>query len=413
MASTVTIDELNTLFVKYLPGLKKNLNDRLYARNIAKGTPKWTGQYQEFVIDMYRNPAIASTTDGGAIPAAGRPTSVKARLGRRFTAAQVKATDGSLITGGSEENAAVKTAAYLLKGIQRDFQAYQNFFTMRDGTGTVATLKTGALYGATLNVTDSRGMWPNAHYEIRDSGTPTTIRTSDFVVASRARAYDNTNGYTVVTPSASVASNSQADGDLVVWKSTGGVSSYGNTLTGFDKLIEDSTTGTLQNVTLASYPEWTSPVISSVGTITPGHIRKILSMIKQESGETAEVVMLGSSFSGINIEEFYEGQIQMTSASTIGGFKVPAFQSIYGTVKSLMDGMCPYGKMFFINQAAVFYAPQAEMHWRGGGGKEPFEAVQGNLNKVATLLEVGDLGIFARNACGKLEGITESIQTAF
>jgi hypothetical protein len=412
----VSIDNFGASMIKYMPGVRKVLNNTTNARKIPKGEMMWTGSGLHFFLHMSRNPAIAAMADGGRFPIAGKQGYAEAKIGRKFTGGSVSVTDGILKNAASTENAAISITASELTGLMDGIRKHDNYFFTRDGTGIVTTLG-ATVSGSTISVDDARGMWDGKDFEIRDATTTTTIHIPSFTVSSVARAF-NTSNEAVVTPSASVSSSGQADGDYVVWGS-GDMSSYGRVFTGLDALIDDSTSGTFQGLTMSSYPRWTSPVLSNGGVpraLTPSLFRHMLAMIKQEGGTdpAQDMVVLSNIFQSISFEEMYEGDLRLRPDDDRFGVAATSFTSSLGNVSLVTDPDAPYGKIFFIDPAQLVYAELAALDWRKDGPGSPiFKRDDSAAKYTATCLESNELVVLERNKCGKIEDLSETKYTAY
>ena len=409
----VGIDDFGASFIKYRAGIIQTLNSTVKARLIPKGDVKWEGVHLEKKVQVRRNVAIGSPQDGGAIPSAGKATYVPAKVARKFVVGSVKVTDGILANAATTENAAITVNESELQGLMDGLRKWENFMFGRDGTGIVGLLG-ATTSGATITVTDARMMWEGAQFEIRDTAAPTTIHAT-FTVSKINRAF-NSSGEAVITPTASVASGSQAQGDYIVWLGNGGDASYGNVPMGLDGMIDDAVTGTFQTVDVATYNRYTSPVLDNGGTLRPlkgSLFRQMAAAIKQESGDdVGECTVLGNHWEAINTEEMYEGEIRLSEHSTVAGFKVARFQSTLGTFDVMTDPDMPYNKLYFIDAKQISRAVQKELDWRPGT-KGPFTAAQNSLNHTANCVEIVEFFIDQRNRCGKIEDLRETKATAF
>jgi hypothetical protein len=409
----VTVENFGADFTKYLPGVRKTLNEEMNARKMTTGKLKWQGTNLEFRVHVSRNPAVGNIEDGGNFPVAGKQGYVPAKAYRKFMVGSVQLTDGALANAATTENAAISVTESELTGLIMGLKKYANGMWTRDGTGIVATLG-ATVSGSTVSVSDARMLWDGKDFEIRDAATPTTIHTN-FTVSRTARAF-NASNEAVVTTAASVSSVGQAQGDYVVW-GTGANSSYGRAITGLDALIDDAAT-TFQNVNCATYPRYTSPVLSNSGTaraLTPSLFRQMLSMLRQETGESpGGITVLTNIFEAINVEELYEGELRITPDTTVAGVAVASFQSTLGRINIATDPDFPYGKMMFLAPEEITYAVQAELDWRRDAAGQPvLKRSDTFAGFTGTAIEIGELVIEQRNKCGKIEDLAETKSTAY
>jgi hypothetical protein len=408
----VTIDDFGASFIHYLPGVIETLNNEVLAKKLTKGSVKrWEGSKLVKYVHVRRNGAINFVEDGGAIPPSARQGYQVAEAYRKFAVGSVGVTDGILNNASTTKHAAIRVVESELDGLMNGMKKFYNYFWTRDGTGVV-TLLGATTSGATFTVDDARGLWDQNSYTILDTDGSTVHAT--FTTQSVARSYNNTLGSATVTPTASVAAGSQAADDYIVW-GTGAYSSYNKALTGLDALIDDSAS-TFQGIDASQWTKYTSPVISSAGTLTPGLIRRMMSMLNQEGGALDGTMdIITTVWLCEKMDELYESAVRITPDTTTVGQSTPTFQSTMGTVRVNQDPDCPYGKMFFMDGSQVTHAVQKELHFRpvsnGGGGI--FKRDDAMLRYTATAMEQSELFIEQRNRCGKIEGLTETVSSAF
>lgn len=411
MSAGVGIQDYGALFIKYLPGVTKTLNNTSPARQIPLGKVKWEGDRLLKKVHVSRNTAITNVSDGGAIPTAGKQSYVDSEAYRKFIVGSVQVSDGILNTAASTQNAAISVTKSELEGLMESIRKWENYQFTRDGTAKVATVGATAS-GSTFTVSDARALWDNKTYEIRTAASPTTVNNT-FTVSRVARAL--TNGEATVTPVATLPAGSTT-GDIITWGS-GFDSAYGKGWTGLDKLIDDSS-GTFQSVSVTTYPRYTSPVLDNGGTarpLTPTLFRQMLAMIKQESGQEAsrDITVLTSVWDGINVEELYEGEVRITPDTSTVGLVMPTFQTVLGKVTVMTDPDSLFGTMFFADRNEISRAVQAELDWRKSDGGGIFERSNNFLGYLANAVEISELFIEQRNRCGKIKDLKVTVKTAY
>lgn len=412
--SGVSIDDFGASFIHYLPGVIQTLNNTSMARMLPKGSLKWEGKNLEKSVHVRRNVSWTFTEDGGPIPAAGKQTYVAAKAYRKFGVGSVKVTEGILKNAATTSHAAITVVESELTGMTDTMRKGENFLFTRDGTGVVATMG-ATVSGSTYTVSDARMMTEGADFEIRDSATPTTIHVASTTVSTLARAF-TTAGEATVTPTSSLSAAGQATGDYVVWGS-GDKSMYGRAPTGLDALIDDGT-GTFQAVDVSTYNRYTSFVSTSASDrpITTALLRSTMTAVQSEAGGDASVewTVLTNKWQGNAFEEMFEGDVRLTSDTTVGGIKVAKFQSTSGEFSIVTDPDAPYGKMFFVDFSQITRAVQAELDWRraSSGDAGIFQIQHNSLNRVATCMEIYEYFIEQRNRCAKIENLRETRTTA-
>jgi len=418
----VGIDDYGASWIKYMPGIRRTLNNTTNARQIAKAKEKkWQGESLDFSVHVARNVGVGNIEDGGKLPPAGKQSYVFAKIYRKFLTGSVQATDGILKNAATTEGASISVTESELDGLLEGMRKYENYCFTRDGTGIMTTIGATAS-GATFTVRDARALWDGKSFEIRDATTPTTIHDS-FEVSKVARA-QTAAGEATVTPSATLAASGQATGDYVVW-GTGDDSAYSRAITGLDKLIDDTAT-TFQNVNVTTYPRYSSTVLAngatglfSAGTaraMTPTLFRQALMGIKQESGENAPngMTCLTNTWQSTVLEELYEGEVRLRPDDTTMGIVTTTFQTTVGKVNIVPDPDSPHGRFYLIAPEELLFAVQAPLDWRRDGPGAPiFKRNDQNAVYTATALECCELAILQRNKCGKIVDINEVRTSAY
>lgn len=418
----VSIDTYGALWIKYMPGVRKTLNNSTNARQLAKAKEKkWQGESIDFSVHVARNVGVGNIEDGGKLPSAGKQSYVFAKVHRKFLTGSVQITDGLLKNAATTEGASISVTESELDGLLDGIRKYENYMFTRDGTGIVTTIGATAS-GATFTVNDARALWDGKSFEIRDATTNTTIHDT-FTVSSVARAETAANEATV-TPTATLAASGQADGDYVVW-GTGDDTSWGRAITGLDKLIDDSST-TFQNVNVATYPRYSSIVLANGATglfspgtaraMTPTLFRQALMAIKQESGDEPPngMAVLTNNWQSTVLEEMYEGEVRLRPDDKVMGIATTSFQTTCGKINIVTDPDAPHGRFYFISPEELMFAVQAPLDWRRDGPGAPiFKRNDQNAVYTATALEACELAILQRNKFAKIVDVNEDRVSAW
>lgn len=413
----VNIGNQGLTHINYIGGVVETLNHASKARNMTKKSEKWEGEYLEGRVHVSRSGAIKAGEDGSSFPVPGKQSYTPFKATRKFCYAKIEITDGAMATAGSSKNAARSVVESEVKGMMRDILKWENFFFFRDGTGKLATFVDAGSNPTDVLVTDGRGLWDGVEYEVRDV-TPTTLHgyatvsnveqalSSGSAVVNFSAALPAAGDYTSTT------GGDGTDSDALYWKD-----SYTRCITGLDKLIGDS--GTFQTINTATYPRYTSHVMSNSGTLrdlTPSLFRQMLAGISQKSGNEKPaqgLKVLTNSWQAINVEELYEGELRLTPDSKVGGLAVSSFQSSLGRVDIMVDTDAPYNTMFFVDFDKIYRGVQKELHWRRGAGDKIFVPSTVAGVHEATALCIQDLYIKERHTCGKLQDLNESATIAF
>lgn len=416
MSVGVGIDDFGAGYIKYLPGVTYTLRRKSPLRTLPLRKIPWEGNKLVKKMNVAYNNAIADIEDGGSLPPAQRMIYDEMEVARSFTAGSVQLTDGVMANAKTKKGAAIPVVKSELNGLFEIMKRREGYLMSRDGTGVV-TLLGATVFGSSITVDDARGLYPKGMYEIRDATNTSTVHAS-FQVKSVARAYSS--GAATVTLESSISAAGQAADDLVVWN-VGDYSSYGRSITGLDALIDDTTTGTFQGVTMSSYPWWTSPVFNGGGStqnLTAHLLRQVLATCKQENvdfeGMGNGILVLTEVWSAVTFEELFEHVLRVSpkdkSVGIPGG---TTFNTAFGniTVKAMPD--IDYGYMYFVNRQAIARPVQQELHWRPGGTAGIFNRSDSFAGYTATAMEIHELMIFERNTCAKITNLSVDPQTAY
>tara|TARA_Y100000034_G_scaffold97632_1_gene119279 strand:+ start:133 stop:1374 length:1242 start_codon:yes stop_codon:yes gene_type:complete len=410
----VSVDTVGLTFTRYLDGVVETLNHTSKSRNLVRKDDNWTGAHIEGRIHTARSTAIGYVEDGGAFPVADKQDYTPYKVGRKYIVGSIQLTDGSMATAAKSPNVARDVITSEVKGMMNNILKFENGMFFRDGTGAVATL-TGGNVSATsttnVDVSDARMLWDGGTYEMRDAAAIGTKHGE--IVVSSVEQDMNASGNPELTIASPGLPASLASGDFLVWKG-----SVNRAITGLDKLISDSLTGTFQNVTTATYPRYSSLVMDNNTVkrdLTPSLFRQMLAGIMSRTGSERPadgLTVLCNSWQAINVEELYEGELRLTPDSTVGGLKVASFQSALGKIDIMVDTDCLYNKMFFADFSKIYRGVQKSLGWRREGGSI-FKRSDTAGVWTATAMEIAELYIKERHTCGKIEDLNETRSTAY
>jgi hypothetical protein len=405
----VNIDNVGLTFTRFLDGVVETLNHTSKARALVRQEDKWTGSHIEGRLHTARSTAIGYVGDGGAFPIADKQDYATYKATRKFTVGSVQITDGAMATAAKSPNVARDVVTSEVQGLMNNILKFENGFFFRDGTGTVATLVDSQSGASNIQVDDARMLWDGGTYNMFNAAL--NAKDGDVVVSDVESAL-NASGYSLVN-FASALPATTASSDVLVWNGC-----VNKAITGLDKLIDDSLTGTFQEVTMANYPRYTSTVLANGGTkrdLTPSLFRGMLASIQSRSGSERPsdgLTVLCDSWQAINVEELYEGELRLTPESKVGGLAVAAFQSALGRVDIMVDTDCLHNKMFFCDFSKIYRAVQKQLGWRREGGSI-FKRSDVSGVYTATAIEIAEMYIKERHTCGKIEDLNDNKTTAY
>ena len=405
----VNIDNVGLTFTRFLDGVVETLNHTSKARSLVRQQDKWTGSHIEGRLHSARSTAIGYVEDGGAFPVADKQDYATYKAYRKFTVGSVQITDGAMATAAKSPNVARDVVTSEVKGLMNNILKFENGFFFRDGSGVVATITDGHSAATNCPVDDARMLWDGGTYNMYNAGL--TAKDGDLIVSDVESALD-ANGDSLVNFTTALPATS-ASSDVLVWNGA-----VNRAVTGLDKLIDDSLTGTFQGVTMSDYPRYTSTVLSNSGTkrdLTPALFRQMLASIQSRSGSERPsdgLSVLCDSWQAINVEELYEGELRLTPESKVGGLSVAAFQSALGRIDIIVDTDCLHNKMFFCDFSKIYRAVQKQLGWRREGGSI-FKRSDVSGVYTATAIEIAEMYIKERYTSGKIEDLNASMATAY
>ena len=327
-----------------------------------------------------------------------------------------------MATASKSKNVAKDVITSEVQGIMRDILKLENGMFLRDGTGSVAQFTEASPATTVAYVTDGRLMWEGASFDVYDAtgspsnfefgAAPPTGASKGTLTVTSVSPTPDASGYAAVTFSSAVTGVSAAQYDHLVWKN-----SLNRCPTGIDKLIDDASGVTFQNVNTSTYPRFTSHVLSNSGTLrdlTPNLFRQMLTGLYQRGGERPAdgLTVLTNSFQSMNVEELYEGELRLSPDSKTGGLAAQSFQSGLGKVDIIIDPDALYHSMYFVDFDKIYRAVQKPLDWRRQGG-EIFLRSDVTGVRTATAMEICEFYIKERHTSGKIEDLNESASTAY
>jgi hypothetical protein len=404
----VNVDNVGLTYLHILDGVTETLNQASRFRNKVTQDYEWRGSHLEHKLHVARNNAIKFMNDGSTFPVANKQDYVSMKVGRRIVGGSIQLTDPVMATASKSPEVAMDVVASETEGLMKGILKFENFFYTRDGTGAVATVKTGTT-GTDLRVDDARAMWDKGIYQVYDS-TLATNR-GNLVVSKTASALD-ANGNAQVTTTATVPSGTTS-GDKIIWDGALNIA-----YTGLSALVDDAITGTFQSVTMSSYPRWTSLVLDNSGTardLDPTLFRQLLAGILAKTGNEAPVnslTAIGTQYQLNAMDELYESALRLAPSDKTSGTETPSFQSSVGRIDLQYDSDAPYGKIFLVDFSQIFRGVQKKLGWRVQNGQIFLRSDTAPV-WTATALEICELYIKGRNSSGVIEDLTETRKTAY
>ena len=422
MAGQNIAGHLNAVYQNILDGVTETLNYSVTSRKLFQEY-KWSGSHIEHVLHTSPSGAVKFGSDGDSFPTASNQGHTKFKVGRKILMASVKLTDAVMAAASKSAEVAVDAMSSETEGIMKEIGVLDSFFSYRDGTGLVATVQagTGDGYddgtnddvawpetgtGSRMLVDDARLLWPGVSYDLYNGTTLVGTITVDTVEPLMNSS--NVAGVWLRSGSATPVA-----GYTIYWKDSKGL-----VYTGLDGLIDDTTSSTFQNVTMASKKNWTSLVLDNGGTkrdISPTILRNFIAGLSQRSddnsSEMKEYMLIGSKFMTNQLDAMFESAYRLTPDTKVLGIAAPAFQCSAGKVAIKGERLAPYYKLFACEAGDLRRGYHKKLSWRLEDGTL-LKRSDAQAAWTGTLIEFAENFIVKRRGCGKIADLNETISVA-
>lgn len=377
----------------------------------------WQGDQKDWAVHVRRNVSGQWTEDAGSIAPAGKQTFARARAGRRFATFKVQLSQGALAAYKTDARAILGARQSEFEGLARDALDFYNRWAFRDGTGVVAVIRSTGSDPNDIQLNEAKLVWPGAYYEVYD----TTLATNRgrVQVSNVEQATTLVSGeYRVLMNAAAALPSGSTAGDKLVWLGQdGATSSLNRVISGLDALVDDAS-GTFQNVSTSTYPEYTSIVDSNSGTyrsITPGIFRKNLAALGQNAGNNGQDKTYNiycDKWLLKEFEEMYEGSYRLAPADGSMGYKGIRFTSGLGDVKIEVDTDCLRHTMFMVDPNEIEHIIQHPLSFIKDGDGTILKESRDNLTAEAAMFCISQLRIKNRQSAAKIEDLSDSASTS-
>lgn len=408
MAAGLNVGNANTQFIDY----EKQIIELMVDDAVAYTEPrreKWSGLKKEGRMHTTRSSAHGWTEDGGAFSEPERQQYVSWELYQRYFQGSIQLSGGALNTLRSSPNVAVDAVDSEMRIQTKDIPKLHNVMFFGDGTGKIGTVQTVTGSPVTsFTIDDARALFDGATVDVYSSGG--TLRgTLVLGVLSEAQT---AAGYFTCSATGGTAQSTVVATDILYWRN-----SKGKVYSGLDRLIEDSTVGSFQGVTIASVPRFTSYVNDNSGTLRPIDallLRTTLAALYRKTGKdiTKSHTVFGAPEQVMNFEEMYQGDFRFTPGNKTVGTPVNAFASALGNVKYRIEVDCPRTKLFLADMSQIVYYTKKKLGWRLQGGQMFLRSDKNNV-WTATLDEIGEMAIWDRRSSAKIVDLEHDNTVAF
>lgn len=373
-------------------------------RKVQKGAKHLTNGNTEvqFATHMGRNQGIGARSENETLPTARQNKDARASLYLRYQYGRIQGTGQVFEQVSTNAQGFVDWMKREITGIKDTLERDLNRQVYGDGTGTMALLTADASSATTITVDDAHFVEVDMYIDVLTvatlgNATPTKGNSALLLVTAVNTA---TNVITV-----SGGTVTALTGSAVVRADTS-VNNWNREWQGLGLIV--STSSTLHNIAPGSYPRWKAGYVeSSVGTLAELDLTHLAQGIHQQG---AKVTDLLTSYGVANAYwDALQGKRQFTGTqvdSLKGGATVPVFQSVYGDIPITLDWACPAGTAYAINTDEMYLHWTHDWQWMDKSGSM-WQQVPDKDGYSATIFQYSNIGVFRRNAFGKLTGITE------
>jgi len=379
---------------QYLGPIREQLNnDITLLKRIGTDYDSVTGK--NFTIPMHygRNWGTGARAEGATLMAAGQQAYKESIVPMRYLYGRIKLTGQSIKASASNAGAFARTLKSEVEGVTRDLKKDLN--RMLAGNGTGALTLCGTTSASTTVVVAS-----TAKLAV---GMPI-----DVVVLTDGTTSTGALGRTVT--SITNATSFVISGAAITTDNTFGVYRQGNRnleVMGLEGIISNADIpygyGSLQGLAVATYP-WHKATVTAVGgAISDTNLQKLLDDVKNAGA--GEVSALYTTFgirrayqALLTADKVYQNTMKMT-----GGVNELTFNGM----PFLTDAEIPSGVVYGVDEAMLQMYKMADFDWMDMDGAI-LARVSGEDAYEAILYCYMELGMNARNAFGKLTGVTEA-----
>lgn len=350
--------------------VREILNSQVWALdNLLDSPHPYEGKGISWSINTARNPSTGARADGGTLMSAGSNAYSEAQISAKYGYTRGKITGPTLKLSKSNKGSFARALASEMKFSLRDMKKEVNFWSWGDGTGVRATCDS-SVTSTTCEVKWAGQATPDVSAPgtrfIR-KGMPVLVGTSGAIAGGSALARvvsSVTDGDTFEF----TASTVQTSGDLIVEGDASG-NSYNNVPMGLVGIVDDDT-GTFQNISRSTVPEWKGSVLSNSGTLrslTEDLIQRAMDKVQIRAGGQISKMVCDPNMRrqivalGLGDKRYADRKIEL-------GWEVINYAGGAGTVPVYVDVDAPYNKLFGFDTETVFKAVLEDFHFADDDG---------------------------------------------
>jgi hypothetical protein len=371
------------------------------SKNITAGNVE-----AQFAIHTRRNWGIGARAEGEDLPAAGSNKDARASVFLRYQYGRIQGTGQVFAQVETNPQAFVNWMDREVKGIVETLKRDLNRQLYGDSTGTMALLTGAATAATTLTVDNVLWFEEDQVIDVLTAATlGNPVPTSGIVSGTilTISAIDPVASTITVTGGTVTA----AVGSAVVLASRIGSTNTNNwkkEWEGLGSII--SNTSTLHNINPTTEPRWKAGYVeNSVGTLAEIDLTHLTQAIHRKGTKVTNLLttygVVNAYWNSLQGLRRYAGDEKLT-----GGATKPVFQSVFGDLPITCDWACPTGTMYAINKDEWFLNQVGDWKWIDETGSR-WQQTDNKDILTATVRKYANVGVYRRNAFGKLTGITE------
>ncbi len=411
MAATLTT-YANILKVKYLPPIREQVNQSsVLLSRIDKVSNGYSVSGKTFTVPLHtsRNASAGSgRAEGGATPTAGNQGFGAAVIPMKYLYAACSFTGPALYATRDNAGAFATAMDTEIQGAVRDLKKAMNRQLHGDGRDALA-FWTAADNTTAASVDDGRGNnfvrlgIGATTCDVIDATDHSTVLGNSIALTLGGTA---AAGYTVAWSAGTISGT--ADTDYAVLEDT-----LGYQMMGIDGIIDDGNppllAGGLHGITIAADPSWVAQVVDNSGTnraLTLALMQSGLDAISTNSDYSESDVEFGLCSYGVRakyIDQLVADKRHVNTTTLDGGFKGLDFNGI----PIVPDPDCRKNVLYWIVPKTLKIFRLGDIDWMTKDGGAILSRTAGYDKYDATLFQYGDLGTIARNACAKVDDLTE------
>ncbi len=359
------------------------------------------GVQAQFAIHTGRNQGVGALNEMEDLPDAGQNTDARASVYLKYQYGRVQGSGQVFeqVTGNStafvdwmnREMSEMKTS--LAKDLSR--QVYG------DGTGTLALVTAAATTASTLTVDDAHWLELGMTIDVLTQATlGNTTPTKGNTALLTITAID-TVANTVTVSGGTVTA---AVGSALVRARTNS-NNWKREWEGLGLIV--SNTSSLHGISPSTQPVWKAGYIESgVGTLAEVDLTHLVQGIRSNGSATPDTILttygvINAYWNTLQALRRYNGNDNLE-----GGAVKPVFQSVFGSVTLTPDFDCPVGTAYAVNKKEMFLHRTGDWSWMDKTGSI-WQQVPNKDAYNATIKQYSNIGVYRRQAFGKLTGITE------